>query len=305
MTDIESIIYEMIYKMLFIRRTEEEIIARYGKQEMRVPVHLSIGQEAIAVGACAHLHREDMVFSTHRCHAHYLAKGGSLERMALELHGKIGGCMDGRGGSMHLMDKSVNVMSIPIVASAIPLAVGAALANKIDGNGNIVVCFFGDAAVEEGVFHESMNFASLMQLPIIFVCEDNSYSVDTHLSKRQPKREFRNLAIAHNMKWQEISTANVFFIASEFEMLISHARNNIPIFITLKTQRSFVHCGVDKEFELERDPLDIIMKSIAPVIIRERNWARYQIAKKITEIFDAAEAAPLPTPEMAKEHVYA
>jgi len=161
--------------MLLIRRVEEEICVRYKKAYMRCPVHLSIGQEAIAVGVCHYLKAEDSVFSTHRCHAHYLAKKGSLERMALELHGKIGGCMDGRGGSMHLMDKSVNVMSIPIVASAIPLAVGAALANKMDGNGNVVVCFFGDAAVEEGIFAETMNFASLMQLPIIFVCEDNSY----------------------------------------------------------------------------------------------------------------------------------
>ena len=171
--------------MLLIRRVEEEIVKRYPKQQMRLPVHLSIGQEAIAVGVCHHLRKSDSVFSTHRCHAHYIAKGGNLVKMALELHGKVGGCMDGRGGSMHLMDTDVNVMSIPIVASAIPLAVGAALANKIDGNGNIVVCFFGDAAVEEGVFHESLNFASLMQLPIIFVCENNQYSVDTHIAKRQ------------------------------------------------------------------------------------------------------------------------
>ena len=109
------------------------------------------------MGTCHHLLDSDVVFSTHRCHAHYLAKGGSLERMALELHGKVGGCMDGRGGSMHLMDK--NIMSIPIVSSAIPLAVGAALANKIDGNGNIVVCFSGDAAALRRVFFMSrMNF---------------------------------------------------------------------------------------------------------------------------------------------------
>lgn len=289
--------HSIIEKMLLCRRFDEEIVKRYPKQLMRSPTHLSIGQEAIAVGVCHNLRKEDSVFSTHRNHNHYIAKGGDIGKFALELHGKADGCNGGRGGSMHALDTSVNFFSCPIVASAIPLAVGAALANKIDGNGNVVVCFFGDAAVEEGVFHESMNFASLMQLPIIFVCEDNSYSVDTPIEKRQPKREFRNLAIAHNMKWQEIATQNVFFIASEFEMLIKHARNNIPIFVALKTQRSFVHCGVDKEFELENDPLDKLEIPSLEVYA--------DINTRIRLAFDAAEAAPLPTPEMAKEHVYA
>jgi TPP-dependent pyruvate/acetoin dehydrogenase alpha subunit len=295
----------IIYKMLLIRRVEEEIIARYGKQQMRCPVHLSIGQEAIAVGACHHLKATDSVFSTHRCHAHYLAKGGSLERMALELHGKVGGCMDGRGGSMHLMDKSVNVMSIPIVASAIPLAVGAALANKIDGNGNVVVCFFGDAAVEEGVFHESMNFASLMRLPIIFVCENNQYSVDTLLEKRQRGFYPSLIAASHSVAYANVDGKDVFQVEMYFKKIIELARTNFPYFVSIDTQRSHVHCGVAKEFELENDPLDVMMADISPVNVREKNWAEAQIKPRIKAAFDAAEAAVLPTPEMAKEYVYA
>lgn len=299
MTDTESI----LYKMLLIRRVEEEITARYAKQQMRCPVHLSIGQEAIAVGVCHHLRREDKVFSTHRCHAHYLAKGGSLEKMVLELHGKIGGCQDGRAGSMHLNDIDVNVMSIPIVASSIPLAVGAALANKIDGNGNIVVCFFGDAAVEEGVFHESMNFSSLMKLPIIFVCENNQYSVDTSLSKRQPKRDFAKLADAHMISQWHIKTEDVFIIANTFEDMIKDVRKrNKPKFIVFDTQRSFVHCGVDKEFDLENDPLDVPIRKCKNVLLPHFD---NKIVEKIISAFGAAEAALLPTPDMAKEHVYA
>ncbi len=297
----------IIEKMLLIRRTEEEIIARYGKQQMRCPVHLSIGQEAISVGGCHHLRKSDWVFSTHRSHAAYLAKGGSLEKMALELHGKIGGCMDGRAGSMSLMDKDVNVLSIPIVASAIPLAVGVAMANKIDGNGNIVVCFFGDAAVEEGVFHESMNFASLMQLPIIFVCENNGYSVDTPLMKRQPKRNFEALSIPHNIYPLIIDGNNVFAIAERLKPLIDDARERSkPYFVIADTQRSHVHCGVDKEFELESDPMDIVRAEfVVEVGLTAAELMDSNIKSHITAIFNAAEAAPLPTPDMASKYVYA
>lgn len=296
---MECVVEDILYKMLLIRRVEEEICVRYKKQQMRCPVHLSIGQEAIAVGVCHHLKIEDNVFSTHRCHSHYVAKNGSLERMALEMHGKLGGCMDGRAGSMHLMDKSVNVMSIPIVASAIPLAVGAALANKIDANGNIVVCFFGDAAVEEGVFHESMNFASLIQLPIIFVCENNQYSVDTHIKKRQPKDNLDMMGAAHQMHILHMNGNNVFAIADAFKQVIYDARKNEPTFVVLDTQRSHVHCGVEKEFELEHDPLDVLRGS--PLFEGYSDIA----VRVITDAFDAAEAAPLPTPDMASKYVYA
>lgn len=292
----------MILKMLLIRWVEQEIIARYGKQQIRCPVHLSIGQEAIAVGVCQYLRKSDSVFSTHRSHAHYLSKGGNLDRMALELHGKIGGCNDGRGGSMHLNDKDVNVMSIPIVASAIPLAVGVALANKMDGDSNIVVCFFGDAAIEEGVFSESMNFASLMQLPIIFVCENNQYSVDTHISKRQ-RNSMKYTGLAHGVRQHRMDGQDVFKIADVMNEIIFDARqNNEPQFIIFDTERSYVHCGVDKEFELRNDPIEIALREYKGPhkVIAERI-----VRKEISIIFDKAESAPLPSPDMASKYVYA
>ncbi len=291
MTDAESI----ICKMLLIRRFEEEIIARYPKQLIRCPVHLSISQEAIAVGVCHRLRKEDAVFSTHRNHAHYIAKGGDIEKFALELHGKVGGCNDGRGGSMHAIDTSVNFMSGPIVASAIPLAVGAALANKMDGNDNIVVCFFGDAAVEEGVFHESMNFASLMQLPIIFVCENNRYSVDTPIEKRQANRELWKLGEAHGVTAYRIYDNNALSLARKFEKIIDDTRKkSSPNFVAINTQRSHVHCGVSEEFDIDKDPVDAC-----------KDYDDTEIKALISKAFDAAEAAPLPTPDMASKYVYA
>ncbi len=317
---------KIIQSMLLIRLAEEGIVERYGvageKQEMRCPVHLSIGQEGAAVGACHHLTAQDKVFSTHRCHAHYLAKGGDLQRMLLEIYGKVGGCLDGRGGSMHLMDDSAGIaMSVPIVSSAIPLAVGAALASKIDGKKTVSMTFFGDASVEEGVFHESMNFASLMQLPVIFVCENNLYSVYTHIAQRQPARPLADLGIAHGVKTVHMDGNDPFKVAEQFKELVADAREkNRPSFVVLDTYRWREHCGVafddhlgyrdEKEFLRwkEKDPLKLAVDYVVSAGILselEVKQIEAQIKEKVARAFDAASAAPLPTPEMAKEYVYA
>lgn len=317
---------KIIRDMLLIRLTEEEIIARYGSvtehQKMRCPVHLSIGQEAAAVGACHHLTPEDTIFSTHRCHAHYLAKGGDLNRMVLELYGKVGGCIDGRGGSMHLMDSKAGIaMSVPIVASSIPLAVGVALADKINGKKNVTLTFFGDASVEEGVFHESMNFASLMQLPVIFVCENNLFSVYTHINDRQPARPLADLGFAHKMETVTIDGSDPFTVAGTFDRLIKQAREKSqPALIVLNTYRWREHCGVNFDDHLgyraeeeflewkEKDPLKLATDTVTKaglLTAAEITDIEAQLKKKIEAAFDAAEKAPLPTPEMAGAHIYA
>ena len=187
--------------MLNIRLVEEGIAERYDEQEMRCPVHLSIGQEAAASGVGLALHEKDRIFSTHRSHAHYLAKGGDLRAMLAEIYGKAEGCVGGRGGSMHLMDPNAGMMaSIPIVGSCIPLAVGTALSDAIDGNNRVSIAYLGDASIEEGVFHESANFARLRDLPVLFVCENNLYSVYSHLEIRQPDRPLTAVAAAHNIR---------------------------------------------------------------------------------------------------------
>ena len=157
----------MFRKLLRARLVEDRIVALYPEQEMRCPTHISIGQEAVAVGICAHLQAEDYVMSAHRSHAHYLAKGGDLKAMFAELYGKETGCAHGKGGSMHLIDRSVGFLGcVPIVGSTIPIGVGAALGARMQNEPRITVIFFGDGAAETGVFYESLNFAAVDKLPM-------------------------------------------------------------------------------------------------------------------------------------------
>ena len=167
-------IKKMYNDMVWIRRIEEKIASEYSKQEMRCPVHLSIGQEAVPVGVSSCLDLDDHIVSAHRSHAHYLAKGGSLEKMLAELFGKVSGCARGKGGSMHLIDLNVNMTAaVPIVGSSISIGTGIGLGLKQNKSSAKVAVYFGDGATEEGVFSESLDFASLFGLPVLFVCEDN------------------------------------------------------------------------------------------------------------------------------------
>ena len=173
--------------MLKIRRVEERVQALYPEGDMRCPTHFSIGQEAVAAGVCRSLRLEDHVISAHRSHAHYIGKGGNLRAMFAELYGKVDGCASGKGGSMHLIDLSVNFLGcVPIVGSTIPIGVGASFGAMLQDRDAVTAIFFGDAATETGVFHESVNFAAVHHLPVLFVCENNLYSVNTPLDVRQP-----------------------------------------------------------------------------------------------------------------------
>lgn len=187
-----NVLINMLKMLSLIRMTGEKIVEEYPKQEMKCPVHLSIGQEASAVGVCASLEKGDVAFSNHRCHAHYLAKGGDLKKMIAELYGRATGCTGGWGGSMHLTDVKAGLLgSSSIVSGSISIAVGAALALKMQKKNNVSVAFFGDGAAEEGVLYESMNFASMMGLSVVFVCENNMLAVDTGLRIRQPNNIYK------------------------------------------------------------------------------------------------------------------
>jgi pyruvate dehydrogenase E1 component alpha subunit len=307
-------------RMLRIRLVEEAIADHYGEGEMRCPVHLSIGQEAAAVGVCEALEVTDKVYSTHRCHAHYLAKGGDLKRMFAEICGKATGCIGGRGGSMHLMDVEKGMMaSVPIVASSIPLAVGSALADKRQRNGKVTVVFVGDASIEEGVFYESANFAQLHQLPVIFVCENNLYSVYTHLRQRQPDRPLTNVALAHGMHavhGDGNSVEEVFKLTSD---AVARARaEQGPTFILLDTYRWREHCGpnfdntigyrAETEFQdwETRDPIRALHRHLGNALTADREkTVTAQITAEIEEARAFARSAPLPDPSQATLHVYA
>ena len=190
-------IYVRLYYMLKkIRLVEERIAEEYPKQEIRCPTHLSIGQEGVPAALSTLIEKNDFAVSTHRGHAHYLSKGGDLNRMIAELYGKKTGCSGGKGGSMHLIDKSVGFMGTSaIVGNSIPLGVGLALSLKLQKKNNLACIFIGDGAIEEGSFYESLNFAVLKNLPVLFICENNLYSVYSPLKVRQPKdRKILSLA---------------------------------------------------------------------------------------------------------------
>src|SRR5258708_10436408 len=192
---------DLYRQMLRIRLVEERIGELYAEQEMRCPTHLSIGQEATPVGISAHLRRDDMVFSNHRSHGHYLAKGGDLKGMLAERYGSETGCAAGKGGRQHLIEVECGFMgSAPILASTISVGVGAAWAARMEGRDQVAVVYFGDGATEEGAFHEALNFAGTYKLAVLFVCENNLYSVHSALNVRQPAgRPIHALAAAHGM----------------------------------------------------------------------------------------------------------
>jgi len=237
---------KLFYEMLRIRKIESKISEVYSEQQIRCPVHLSLGQEAVAVGICQNLENEEKIVTAHRSHAHYLAKGGSLKKFIAELYGKETGCAKGVGGSMHLMDIKSGIMAaVPIVGSTIPIGTGIAWFNKLKRINNVVVIFFGDGATEEGVFFESLDFASLHNLPIIFVCENNEYSVYSHISKRQyNKRKITQIAKSIGINSKKIygnDIENIFLTTNKIKKIIK--KKSRPFLLELETFRTHEHCG--------------------------------------------------------------
>ncbi len=283
---------DLDYALLRIRMVEEAIAERYSEQKMRCPVHLSIGQEAIAVGVCSQLKTTDFVISNHRAHAHYLAKGGDLKAMLAEIYGKKTGCSGGRGGSMHLVDRSVGFLgSTPIVGGSIPVGVGVTFASQMRGQSHRTAIFLGEGSTEEGVVAESLNFAALKGLPVLFVCENNLYSVYSPLSVRQPpKRDLVKWAEAHGLYALQGDGNNLQEVVSLTQQALQHQG---PVFLELSTYRFREHCGpfVDpyqpqEEVETwqQLDPIHQIDQS-----------GRVAIAAEIEEAFAFAESSPFPS----------
>ena len=293
---------DLHHSMLRIRMTEEAIADRYSENKMRCPTHLSIGQEAISVGVCCNLTKEDLVLSTHRAHAHYLAKGGNLKEMIAELYGKRTGCSKGMGGSMHLIDTSVGFMgSTAIVGNTIPVAVGLGLSMKLNKQDNISCVFFGDGAIEEGVFYESINFAVISKLPVLFICENNLYSVYSGLEVRQPKeRKIHEMVRAMGIETDYGYGNDV----GEVKDKVSRAKEKIlngkgPQFLEFNTYRWREHCGPNYDNHIgyrsedeflkwkEKDPLKEIL---ADLLTNETQ----KIKEEIEEAFKFAEDSEFP-----------
>jgi TPP-dependent pyruvate/acetoin dehydrogenase alpha subunit len=312
----------MYRQALRIRMVEEEIVARYPEQEMRCPTHICIGQEAPPVGVSAHLKTSDYVFSGHRSHGHYLAKGGDLKAMIAELYGRSTGCALGIGGSQHLVDLQAGFMgSAPILASTISVGVGAAWAAKRRGEDRVVVIYFGDGATEEGAFHEAMNFAGVNRLPVVFVCENNLYSVHSALNVRQPPhRTVKDIGPVHGVEALAGNGNDIDAVWQMAEYAIDRARNEItPVLLEFFTYRWKEHCGPgddlglgyrsQAEFEHWRNhcPIDFYRKVLASEQILETTLEtrmKSEIAQEIDSAFKFAKASAFPPKEEMMRFVF-
>ncbi len=252
---------QMLFAMLRIRRIEEAIEARYHEDEMKTPIHLVIGQEATAVGVCSALTKTDLAYTGHRTHGVYLAKGGDLKAMLSEFYCRANGCVGSKGGSMHLMDKTVGMAGASaIVAGIVPIATGAGLTAQMRNENWLSCCFLGDAATEEGAVWESLNFAALKKLPVIYVCENNFFSVCTPLEKRQPSGvEIYKKAEAFGVSSYVVDGTNVLAVNQLMTEAVERARSGQgPTFIESRAYRWRGHGGAgDDSASGYRDPQEV------------------------------------------------
>jgi TPP-dependent pyruvate/acetoin dehydrogenase alpha subunit len=274
-------IIEMYEMMLRIRLTEEKLVELHPEQMMKTPFHLYIGQEAIATGVCATLTKQDVVFSNHRSHGHYLAKGGDLNRFMAEMYCKIDGCSCGKGGSMHLIDTNIGHMgSSSIVSGSIPIAVGASLAFKMQNKNNVSVAFFGDGATDEGVLYESYNFASLKKLPVIFICENNFYAINSKITTRQAVDNLPGRAISFGVPGEKIDGNDVLKVYRTTEKMVQRAKQGYgPGFIEAVSYRWKAHIGVTEDVGEGIRPKEELAewKKKCPI----KNYEKYLLKERI------------------------
>ncbi len=301
-----------------IRRVEEEVARIYPTDKIKSPVHLSIGQEAVAVGACDPLRPDDVVFMTYRGHAAYLAKGGDLNKMVAELYGKATGCARGKGGSMHLVDVEHGVMGASaVVGTTIPHAVGYAYAMRYLKKDRIVVSMFGDGAAEEGAYHESLNFAALKQLPVIFICENNLYAIHSHQLARQRGGNLCERARSYGMPAERIEGNDIIAIRAKVSLAAAELRAGSPPgprFLECLTYRWKEHVGPGEDYHLgyrtreearpwiESDPMERLGASLPP---ERREEIDRDVEEEVRVAFDFAERSPFPEPESLYADVFA
>lgn len=317
----QALIADLYKKMSLIRRIELRLAEIYHTDAIKSPVHLSVGQEAIAVGICHPLEKNDIVSNTYRCHATYIAKGGDLKAMMAELYGKGTGCAGGKAGSMHLIDMQNGVLGASaVVGTTIPVATGYALALQMEALATnlprIVVSVFGDGGTEEGCFYESLNFAALRKLPIIYVCENNRLAIHTPLEKRWSTEKLCERVATYGIKTHKIDDGDVFTIRD----VVANAANEIrkhksgPVFIECATYRWLEHVGPrDDHADAYRDDEEYKRWQANDQITRLANRLdtntvaslEMEITALIEEACDFAEQSPYPAAKELYSHVYA
>jgi len=302
--------------MLRIRRVEEEVARLYPSDSIKSPVHLSIGQEAVAVGICDPLRAEDIVSITYRGHAAYLAKGGSLPAFMAELYGKATGSAAGKGGSMHLIDIERGILGASaVVGTNIPVAVGYALALKREGRGRVVACFLGDGATEEGVFSESLNFAALKRLPILFVCENNGYAIHATTSQRWASDQLCARVSTYGIPATLLADGDLLAIRAAAAAAYAALRQGAgPAFLECRTYRWREHVGPNEDYDAgyrSRAELEVwqardqIARLSAALDGKERDRIDAALSTEIAAAVAFAERSPFPGIEQLTHDVFA
>jgi pyruvate dehydrogenase E1 component alpha subunit len=309
---------ELYRKMLEIRYFEEKVYDLYGQNLVPGTIHLYAGQEAVAVGVCANLRKDDYITSTHRGHGHCIAKGAQLNRVMAEILGKKTGYCKGKGGSMHIADFSVGMLgATAVVGAGLPIAAGAGLSIKLKKTDQVVACFFGDGASNQGTFHEAINMASIWNLPVLFVCENNLYAMGTHQTRVMAIENIADRAAAYGIPGVAVDGNDVLAVYEAAHEAVDRARKREgPTLIECKTYRHKGHSRFDpatyrpkEEVEewMKRDPIAqfktrfIEMKTLTE---GEANKIEQEVATAVEDAVKFATESPQPAPEEALENVF-
>ena len=309
----------MYRKMVEIRLFEEKVFELYGQNLVPGTIHLYTGEEAIAVGVCSTLQKEDYITSTHRGHGHCIAKGAELKRTMAEILGKKTGYCKGKGGSMHIADFNIGMLgATAVVGAGLPIAVGAGLSVKLRGTDQVVACFFGEGASNQGTFHESINMASTWKLPVIFVCENNLYAMGTRQSRVMNIENIADRAVAYGIPGVVVDGNDVLAVYEATQRAVERARKGEgPTLIECKTYRHKGHSRVDpakyrpkEEVEewLAKDPIKRFKEKLLQtntLTESEIQQIEKDVSDEIEEAVKFAVESPYPAPEEAIDDVYA
>jgi pyruvate dehydrogenase E1 component alpha subunit len=309
----------MYERMLKIRHFEDRVKDLFAAGEMPGFVHLYLGQEAVAVGACAALRDDDYITSTHRGHGHIIAKGGDLKRMMAELYGKATGYNKGKGGSMHIADPSLGILGANgIVGAGLPIATGAALSAKLRKSGQVAVCFFGDGASNQGTFHEAINIAAAFDLPVVYVCENNLYAVGTRQSKVRKVEDIADRGTGYAIPGLAVDGNDVIAVYEACSEAVDRARSGQgPAIVECKTYRWRTHFEGEPDTYrppeevqawLKREPIAPYRQSLIEQEVltgAEAEEIEARVRKELDEAVEFARQSPLPRPESALEDLWA
>jgi acetoin:2,6-dichlorophenolindophenol oxidoreductase subunit alpha len=309
----------MLQGMLRIRHFEDRVKDLFAGGEIPGFVHLYIGEEAVAVGTCAALNQSDYITSTHRGHGHLIAKGGDLKLMMAELFGKATGYCHGKGGSMHIADPDLGILGANgIVGAGLPIATGAAMSAKLRKSGQVAVCFFGDAAANQGTFHEAINIASALSLPAVYVCENNLYGISTRQSRVCKVEDIAERSIAYAIPGLTIDGNDVLAVYESVSAAVERARaGSGPTIIECKTYRWRVHNegevanyrpAEEVKAWMAREPIAPFRKLLVDrgyLTEAEATAIEEQVVADVEEAVRFARESPLPDPETALTDLWA